>query len=311
MDLSPEVPDERLFVAAHSVAAAEVMEKLASLLSSQSYVYHWTRIRKGSTPRYRLSRVASNETQRVSVAKQRLARALTNEPQFTPRPLNQFDANQSVPARYELLRSMPSGLRDRAVSTALSGSQVNLPLNLFNLSTLITATGRVTVASGRDPANPTVTFSWKEIAAGNGYVALHRTQLPDGNFGLAVSICSGTPMGDAARSDGPSLDLVAHTEGWSGGRGGVDALGVAGGSQTNGQQGALNASEIGSLKVSLRHDLPLSKREFPLSNVLKKLVTRSNTAVIAYWPDNYELARERLPQSRINVTLEEALQTIR
>jgi hypothetical protein len=297
MSVSPEVPDEQLFVASHSVASEEVMEKLASLLSSQNYVYHWTRIGKGSTPKYRLSRVAANETQRVAVAKQRLGRALANGPQFTPRPIDQFDANQSVPARYELLRSMPSGLRDRAISTALSGSQVNLPLSLFDRNTLITATGRVTVASGRDPATSTVTFSWQDIAAGNGYVALHRTQLPDGNFGLAISIRSGTPMGEAARSDGPSLDLVAYTEGWSGGHAGTGVPGAAGGNRTIGRSEARNTSEISNIKVSLRNDLPLSKRELPLSNVLKQLAVRANTAVIGYWPDTYELARERLPQS--------------
>ena len=307
--LSSYVTDDAVFVGSSHVPSVQIMRSLAGLLTDRQYTYRWFNAGTDTTPKYLLSRAAPNQARVLIDSQQRLARVLANSPRYSPKPVEQITANDAIPARYELLRNLPPDVQRRAVSTALQGTQVNLPLELFNRNTLIAATGKVTVASGRDPATRKVTFTWKSIAVGDGYVALHRSILPDGNVGLKISIRSGQPAGDADQSDGPTLDLIS----------GADdqklrlanrlnaAVPSASGSTTGSDP---TEPEITKARVTIHNDLRLEKSERPLHNVLKQLAAEEKLAVVGKWPVNYRFASQRLPKSLINVPLDEAVQEI-
>lgn len=304
--LSQYVPDDVVFVGSHKIASRHVMSGLAEVLSDSRYRYTWTRKGPVTSPRYLLSRAPVTDREVQTEAERRLRRRLDGLPRYVPKPVGELRGNDAVPARYELIRSLPSDVRSRVVRTALSGTQVNLPLSSFDRNTLVAATGGVTMRrhSGE------VSFSWREIASGNGYVTVHRTRLPDGNLGLRVSIRNGRPSGkDVSMTDGPTTDLIASGD--SDSHLARNVGGKQADSKVTKQGSERQARGAGDDRITIRHDAPLAKDETRLANVLKQLAEESELAVVARWPDKYEWAERRLPESLVNVTVGAAIDRIK
>lgn len=308
VELAEHTPDGRVFVASQGVPAAPVMDGLARVLSDRQYSYVWTQLGSPSSPRYLLSRVATTEARKVADARARLEQVLARSPRYHAEPERKITANDAIPARYELVHSLRPDVRSQVIGSALTGKQVCLPLAMFNRTTLIAATGKVTAVSGRDPASRKVTFSWKDVAAGKGYVAFHRSQLPDGNYSVKLSIRSGAPVPNVDSTTGPVVDLIGYADG-SWGAGG--STHESRGGPAEGARNAAPGSQIDtSTKVTIRRGLPLAKGETPLGNVLNQLAAEGKLAVAAIWPSQFQPAQKRLSADLREVAIHEAARRI-
>ncbi|MCC2669218.1 MAG: hypothetical protein K0Q72_1689, partial [Armatimonadetes bacterium] len=203
----------------------------------------------------------------------------------------------------------PPGVRARTVNQALAGRPAILPLSMFDRSTLIAATGKVTTFSMRD-GQKVITFSWKDVAAGKGHVVLHRTNTPDGSLGLKVSIRTGSPTHDPDRTAGPTSDLI-HRGDVQRTRSAATQLASRSGGNTNGGAPASRPNhQSGDRRIAIIHNRKLEKNALPLDDVLKQLAEQGNLAVLARWPRDFAPARQRLPAALADVSVEEATRRI-
>lgn len=308
--VSPHLEKQRVFAASPATKMFKLMTVVAEAMSSSEYEYKWTMMGNPRSPSYLLSRVPRTASGKAREALQRLDRIFRETPSFRPKTTGSFTADDAVPARLELVRSLPVGIMTQSVKAALSGQRVILPLSLFNRDVLMAATGGVTVTSeGGNSNEARVVFSSQEILRGNGYVALERKTLRDGNYGLRLSIGSGSPPAPNRSVIGPSTDLIGNTEKRALQQARHNSGRVTAASDVA-RQGSDREIPVGKKRITIIRDLKSSVSEDPLSNVLAQLAQQSGVSVAARWPDAYSLAKIRLERSINDLEVHKVLQII-
>lgn len=281
-----------------------MMEALPPVLSVDGYRYDWRAFRRGEAFGYLLVRHPADRRRAASEVRRRLGTALASAPKYTPVSGTPRNANSAVPARYALLRGLPARTLDQAVGQALAQGQSVLPLSMFDRRTLVDATGRVTATSGdRTSGGETVTFSWRDIERGEGYVVLRPETTRAGETGLRLFIGTGAAPAAGQPITGPTSELIYGTEN-------EDLMDSLRTTRKPGDAGRALRPEPPVDRVTVRAQQELQDGETALANVLRQLADESRRPVVAAVTPKSEDVDLRLSADIVSQPVADAQRTI-